>query len=386
MAGTRVSLMPRVAVIGAGIIGATVAFRLAEKGLDVLLLDRGAPGHGATAASYAWVNANAKLPRAWFDLNVAAMQEYRRLAWRLAPAYWYHVDGNLIWYANPGEEKALRERVARLRAWGYAAEMLPAREVLVNLEPGLAGGLADQQEPFAWFPEEAWVEPLAMTKRMVEMVRNVGGRVLAGDHGAVVGIGVEEGRVRSVALAGGQTIAVVGVVNAAGANADRVAAMAGRRLPMASPPGMAVHAALPDDDGAPRRPIETDGIFMRPNGAGRALLAIDNDDLPELDDAPLGSLPLDHPLVVEVMRRGAAVFPALAAALPAEALVALRPMPADGFASVGGVASIPGYYEAVTHSGVTLAPLIARSLTEELLGRPPDPLFAPYSPERPALA
>lgn len=385
MTGSRVSLLPRVAVIGAGIVGATVAFRLAEKGLDVLLLDRGTPGHGATAASYAWINANAKLPRAYFDLNAAAMQEYRRLAWRLAPAYWYHVAGNLIWYADPRDVQELRERVERLRAWGYAAEMLPASEVLANLEPGLVGGVADQPEPFAWFPEEAWVEPLAMTKRMVEMVRNVGGRVLTGERGEAIGIGLEEGRVRSVTLAGGQAIAVVGVVNAAGANADRIAAMVGRRLPMASLPGMVVRAEVADDDGAPRRPIETDAVAIRPDGAGRSLLAIDSDDLPELHDASLGSLPLDHPLVVEVMRRGAAVFPALAAALPAEALVALRSMPADGFPSIGGVASIPGYYEAVTHSGVTLAPLIARSLTEELLGRPPDPLFAPYSPDRLAL-
>ncbi|MCC7024529.1 MAG: FAD-binding oxidoreductase, partial [Thermomicrobiales bacterium] len=302
MVGARVSLMPRVAVIGAGIVGATTAFRLAEKGLDVLLLDRGMPGHGATAASYAWINANAKLPRAYFDLNAAAMQEYRRLAWRLAPAYWYHVDGNLIWYADPCEARALRERVERLRGWGYAAEMLPAREVLANLEPGLAGGVADQEEPFAWFPEEAWVETLAMTKRLVEMVRNVGGRVLTGSRGEVVAIGVEAGRVRSVTLAGGQTLAVVAVVNAAGADADRVAAMVGRRLPMVSPPGMAVYAELPDDDGAPRRPVETDAVAIRPAGPGRALLAIDSEDVPDVEDAPLGSLPLDHPLVVEVMR------------------------------------------------------------------------------------
>jgi glycine/D-amino acid oxidase-like deaminating enzyme len=75
-----------VAVIGAGVIGAAVAQRLAEKGVAVVLLDRAEPGSGTTAASYAWVNANEKLPRAYFDLSVAAMEDYRRLAWRLAPA------------------------------------------------------------------------------------------------------------------------------------------------------------------------------------------------------------------------------------------------------------------------------------------------------------
>jgi glycine/D-amino acid oxidase-like deaminating enzyme len=57
-------------------------------------------------------------------------------------------------------------------------------------------------------------------------------------------------------------------------------------------------------------------------------------------------------------------------------------MPVDGYPSVGSVPAIPGYFEAITHSGVTLAPLIGRSLAAELLGQPPDALFAPYRPDR----
>ena len=102
-------------MIGAGIIGATLAFRLADKGTAVLLLDRAAPASGATAASYAWVNANEKLPREYYELNKAAMEEYRRLVWRLAPALWYYPDGNLIWFSNPAEATALAARVERLR-------------------------------------------------------------------------------------------------------------------------------------------------------------------------------------------------------------------------------------------------------------------------------
>src|SRR5919106_6369461 len=113
---------PRVAVIGAGVIGAAVAQRLAEKGFAVILLDRAEPGSGTTAASYAWVNANRNLPRAYFDLSVAAMEDYRRLAWRLAPAPWYHLDGNLIWFHDPERAAALRGNVRRLQSWGYAAE------------------------------------------------------------------------------------------------------------------------------------------------------------------------------------------------------------------------------------------------------------------------
>lgn len=73
--------LPPIAVIGAGVVGAAIAARLAERNAPVLLLDAGAPGQGATRASFAWVNANQKLPRAYYDLNVAGMQEYLN-AWR----------------------------------------------------------------------------------------------------------------------------------------------------------------------------------------------------------------------------------------------------------------------------------------------------------------
>jgi glycine/D-amino acid oxidase-like deaminating enzyme len=377
--------MPPIAVVGAGVIGATIAFRLAEKGAEVLLLDRAEPGSGVTAASYAWINANEKLPREYYELNTAAMVEYRRLAWRLAPAPWYHADGNLIWFRDRELATALAQRVERLRDWGYAAEMLPARVVIADIEPGLAGGTADQGTPFGWFSTEAWVQAVEMTERLVEATRNVGGRVLTGPDREVVAIGREDGRVSTVTLRGGQTIAVSGVVNAGGANGGQIAAMVGRQLPLAPSPGLVVRAAMPNGGNPLRLPVETDRFAIRPDGPGRVLLSLDVGDAAELADTAPGLLALDDPLVDRIMAWGAALVPAVAAAEPFAAVVAMRPIPADGFPSVGAVAGIPGYFEAVTHSGITLAPLIGRSLTAEILKKERDPLLEPFRPERAAL-
>jgi glycine/D-amino acid oxidase-like deaminating enzyme len=373
-----------IVVIGAGVIGAAVAQRLADKGVAVILLDRAEPGSGTTAASYAWVNANQKLPRAYFDLSVAAMEDYRRLAWRLAPAPWYHLDGNLIWFRDPARAAALRENVRRLQAWGYAAEMLPARVVLADLEPGLA--ISDPETPIAWFSREAWVDALTMTFRLVAAVRNAGGRVLTGPDREVVAIGREGERISSVTLRGGQTLPVGTVVNAAGPEGSRVAALVGRHLPMTPRAGLAVRAQLLDGSDPLRRPVETDHIAVRPDGPGRILLVLPFDVEIALEGIPPGPLPLDDPLVGQMMTWGAAVVPALAAARPVAALVAARPIPADGLPSIGTMPGIPGYVEAVTHSGVTLAPLIARSLADEMLGESGNPLLAPFRPHRFPLA
>ncbi len=374
--------LPPIAVIGAGIVGVCIAARLAEKNAQVLLLDKGEPGQGTTTTSYAWVNANQKLPRAYFDLSVAAMAEYQRLAWQHAPATWYHRDGNLIWFADPGQAAALTERVTRLREWGYAADLLPAAQAIADLEPALGGGDTNPESQIAWFPQEAWVDTLAMTQRLVAAARHAGGRVLTGPEREVTGISRDDGRVTAISLRGGQTLPVRAVVNAAGAAGAALAAMVGREFPMQDSPGMIVRATLPDGVETLTRLNDREVIAMRPDGPGRVLIALDVDAAAALQGLPYGPLPIEHPLVGRVMALAADAAPALAVAQPVEAVIAPRPMPADGYPSVGSVPAIPGYFEAITHSGVTLAPLIGRALAAEILGQPPDPLFAPYRPDR----
>jgi glycine/D-amino acid oxidase-like deaminating enzyme len=76
------------------------------------------------------------------------------------------------------------------------------------------------------------------------------------------------------------------------------------------------------------------------------------------------------------------VVPALADSRIAQTRVAFRPIPADGFPSVGAVPSVPGYYEAVSHSGITLGPALGRLLAAEILDGTRDELLADFRPER----
>jgi len=66
--------MPKVIVIGAGVMGASAAFRLAEAGADVLVLEANRVGGGTSGISFAWTNAHNKPPRPYHDLNVAGMK------------------------------------------------------------------------------------------------------------------------------------------------------------------------------------------------------------------------------------------------------------------------------------------------------------------------
>jgi glycine/D-amino acid oxidase-like deaminating enzyme len=119
-------------------------------------------------------------------------------------------------------------------------------------------------------------------------------------------------------------------------------------------------------------------VNVRPDGPGYVLVHHDSVD-EKLTDEFAG---MEDPLCAELLERGRGVLPALEEAEVVEARFGMRPVPADGRSCVGALSAIPGYYEAVTHSGVTLGPLVGRLLAREILTGEVDPLIAPFRPDR----
>jgi glycine/D-amino acid oxidase-like deaminating enzyme len=359
----------KVAVVGAGIVGSSVAYRLSEGGAEVVLIDGAEPGSGTTSASFAWVNANNKLPREYFELNVAGMREHERLRDEMG-GRWLHSTGNLI-QATDEEQEDLEKRVGRLRSWSYAAEMLTASTVNEKLEPEAI--FPDPETRVAHFPEESWVDAPALTRSLVEAAGRNGARTLVGN--AVDGIEAG-GEGVTLRLKDGDTVRADAVVNATGAGAASVAEMVGRKLPLDVFRGLLVRVAVPGEPLG--RLMHTPRVNVRPDGQGYVLLHHESVDAGLTDDFA-GT---EDPLCAELLERGRRVLPALAGAEIVEARFGLRPVPADGHSCVGALSGVPGYYEAVTHSGVTLGPLVGRLLAAEILTGEVDPLIAPFRPDR----
>jgi glycine/D-amino acid oxidase-like deaminating enzyme len=357
----------KVAVVGAGIVGSSVAYRLSEGGAEVVLVDPSEPGSGTTSASFAWVNANNKLPRDYFELNLAGMREHERLHGEIG-AGWLHPTGNLIQVPDE-EQENLESRVERLRSWSYAAEMLPASKVNEKLEPQAA--FPDPETKVAHFPEESWVDAPALTRTLVQAASSNGANLLVGNTVQDIEAGGEDVRLRP---GNGDTVYADAVVNATGAGAVSVAEMVGRTLPLDVFRGLLVRVAV---RGEPLRHLmHTPRINLRPDGPGYVLLHHDSVD-EKLTDDFAGT---EDPLCAELLERARDVLPALAEVV--EARFGLRPVPVDGHSCVGALPEIPGYYEAVTHSGVTLGPLVGRLLAREILTGEVDPLIAPFRPDR----
>ncbi|HEX9447115.1 MAG TPA: FAD-binding oxidoreductase, partial [Dongiaceae bacterium] len=72
-----------VLIIGAGIIGASLAWHLQRRGARVTVLDAGTPGGIATRHSWAWINASWGNPESYFRLRHRSMQDWHALGQEL---------------------------------------------------------------------------------------------------------------------------------------------------------------------------------------------------------------------------------------------------------------------------------------------------------------
>ncbi|WP_199791366.1 NAD(P)/FAD-dependent oxidoreductase [Streptomyces sp. 142MFCol3.1] len=361
----------RVAVIGVGVLGACVGWNLSRHGADVIFIDAGRPGEGVTNWSFSWVNASNKtVRRSYFDLNVAGMAAHRELAETIGPDSWWYPSGHLRWAGDPAAEAKFLETAELLASWDYRVEVHTGDEVRRRLEPALT---VPGRTPVLFYPDEGWVHGRHLVGRLVDRAVESGSERRSG--AAVRDIGIRaDGSIRTVALSDGSRLDVDAVVNSAGPSASQVAGLITRPLPMRREPGVVTRidcAQVPV-----HRALHAPHIEIRPDGD--TSMVLHSREIDALIDTGEDPAELSRMLHESAQR----VIPELGNSRIAQARVAQRPIPADGFPSVGAVPSVPGYYEAVSHSGITLGPVIGRLLASEILTGKRDTLLADFRPER----
>ena len=114
----------RVVVVGAGIVGASIAYHLARRQVAVTVLERHRPGAGASSHSFAWINAFGKEPYPYHDLNRRSMEVWHRFAQGLQADVGLRWGGDLRWVHTAADAEALRQRIQHLQAWGYPNRLL----------------------------------------------------------------------------------------------------------------------------------------------------------------------------------------------------------------------------------------------------------------------
>src|ERR671935_1453326 len=215
--------MPDVVVVGAGVIGASVAWHLSRLGVRALLLEREtAPGKGSTGRATGGF-------RAQYDtkinvrLSLLSREKLRRFAQDTGVDPGYDARGYL-WLARTDEQLDVLRRAQDVQhaAGLVEASMLEQREIC-EVNPyirteGLAGA--------AFCPTDGYVRPL-------DILRGYLGGAQVRTSARVTGLRRRGSRIESVQLADGSEIPAGAVVDAAGPWAGTVARMAGVDVPVA---------------------------------------------------------------------------------------------------------------------------------------------------------
>ncbi|QTD46474.1 NAD(P)/FAD-dependent oxidoreductase [Ottowia testudinis] len=347
-----------VLIIGAGIAGASLAWRLARAGRSVRLLEREAqPGMHSTGRSAATfmesygppgVRALTRASRAFYLHPPAGFAEQPLLAHRQA-----------LFVAMPGQHAALAALQAELLATGTTLTLLK-KEQLAQAAPALKPDLFDK----ALLDDDGYdIDVNALLQGFLRGARQAGAQALTG---SVPNRAIREGDAWRVTLSNGDEVRALTVVNAAGAWADEVAALFGAAPIGLEPRRRSAFTFRPpeglDVSGWPMVSDVDETWYFKPD-AGQLLGSPANADpvaphdvQPEELDIALGIHAIQEATTLEI-RRSTATW------------AGLRSFVRDGEIVIGFDAACPGLFWLAAQGGYGIqsaagASLLAASLIE----------------------
>lgn len=256
-------------VIGAGVIGASVAYNLSQRGLKVLILERQTVGAGATGAS-------SGLVRMHYDIEVdsalawESFHFFRNWRERIGGECGFKKTGFLQIVA-PEKNAHLRANVEMHKRIGILTDVVTADEVK-KIAPMFS---TDDFELAAYEPESGYADPVLTTNSFIENTK-ARGTDLKQDC-EVTGIRVSGGKVVGVDSNKGSFDAPV-IVNCAGTFAGRIAKLIDVEIPLDTwthdvafvkrPPKVGMHPTVIDD---------VLSMYFRPEGE-LTLVALEDDN------------------------------------------------------------------------------------------------------------
>ncbi len=350
----------RVAVIGAGIVGVHVAVALVRRGADVTLIDRGEPGGGTTAGSFAWVDASAPGISPYLELRVLGVQAWRRQGRELGRPGWLSLSGTLTWARAGDDADTLEEHARRLESMGVGPQRLTVEQAL-RCEPDLR--LPPNLECVYRHDGEGWVDTGPAITALVRRGAAAGLRLRAATEVRELSVGAS-GRIAGVTLASGRRLGADAVVCCLGRFTESLLSGVGAHVPMRAPgrgtvPVAGLVARTTRNRSRVDRVLLADGVLIRPDGAGRLLVSSDAYDAELAGDVPEPEAGERLMALLASRVRGAEDAHA------ARTWRCVRAIPADLLPVVGW--ALDGLYVVATHSGVTLAPALSELVASELL-------------------
>ncbi len=370
----------KVVVVGAGIVGASIAFHLSKLGVSVTVIDKTGPATHSSLGTFAWMNASwAKQPKDYHALNQAGISTWKSLQAELnIPIKW---GGSLEWFDTPKRQQRLADQIDEQIKWGEPARMIPVQR-LREMEPKVDfSGVRSA----AFSGNDGAVDPVLATHAFLDGAKRNGAEVKYPCE--LLDISLSGRELQSVMTNLGP-IAADKVILATGAEPDTARRFAEIDLPQRTTPGViAITKPMPP---LLNRLIIAPGVHMHQRLDGRIVLG-EQEGAPDTEAhaARLMGRPTAFPsqdfAEQHFLRMRDVAVKFLPEIQPAEleaAHIGWRPLPLDGHPVLGFSPRRKDIYLAVMHSGVSLAPIAGQLVAQEITSGVENTRLSQYRPGR----
>jgi glycine oxidase len=368
MASTR-----DVAIVGAGIIGCSIAFELAKAGMQVCVLERGGIGEESSAAAAGMLSGQHGVTNlgARYQLHVEARELHGQLADDLREQTGIDVGfcrwGLLELLFTPGEVRAADRCCAIQTQAGLRVECL-SREATLALEPALAPDLQGSIR----YVDEAHVHNGRLTIALAEAARRTGAELRSG--APALALIRERERVVGVQTST-ETVYAEAVIVANGAWSSDLIRPLGLMLPVKPMRGQML--AVRTVPRAVSQIIYGRHMYLVPRPDGETLVGATVEDVGFRKEVTLEGLE-------ELIQAGRHIAPGMMGQPVIRTWAGLRPGSPDGLPLVGPVAGLPGLILAVGHhrNGILLGPMTGVLVKQWLVDHVQSPYLDLLRPER----
>ena len=336
--------LPRTAsavVIGGGVVGCSIAYHLARRGLrDVVVLERDTVGSGTTSKAAGGIRAQfATETEIRFSLE--SIRVFERFPEEFGVDPGYRKIGYLFLISDQAQLRGFQARMALQQSLGVDVRLIAPDEAR-KLVPALR---VDDLVAAVWGPGDGMAGPAEVTNGYARRARELGARILEGV--AVTGIDLEGGGVRAVRTSEG-TIATPLAVNAAGPHAARVGRLAGLEIPVL-PRRRHIFFTEPFPELPGPIPLTHDcrtGLYFRKE---MEQVLLSPGDVEDVGDDP--NVTVDWKRVEETVEKAIDRVPLLERARIAGGWAGLRPLTPDEHAIIGWAPGVEGFFLAVGFGG-----------------------------------